>query len=396
MPAQSPSKPPTAPPVDTKARTVAYDAFVDERVRQTRDAVKATDLATACATLLAGTLGFVLVAALAEHWLAPAGFRPAERYGVFAVGLIGAIAYAGTQIAPIVARRVNPLYAAREIERDSPGLKNGLVNLLQLRDAGGEAPAAVRETLERQAAERLASAPRPAPDRAGLVRALRVALAIAAAIGVYVIASPKDFFASAARVVAPWAEIDAPTRVRIGSVEPGSVEVAQGERVEVAAIVTGLREDERAYLVYSTADGAAADARVAMRPSETGFGYTASLPPSGSPGETLGLQSDVVYRLEAGDARTATARVTVRTAPTMAPVSVRYDYPDYTGYRDRTETGVADLRAIAGTRVTITAEANLPIESAEIDLGADGRPDARMTIDGTTATGAVTLREGVD
>lgn len=404
MPSTAP--PPSPPAQDGSAaapssagQTVGYEEFIDKRIAETRSAVKLTDIATSAAGLLAWGLGLLLLAAIAEHWLVTGGFSRGQRFALFAVGLIGAGAYAARRLVPLVLRRVNPLYAAREIERESPELKNSLVNLLQLRRDRSTSSAhggAVKQVLERQAAERLASAGEGAIDRTPAVRVAQTVLVLVAAIGVYVVASPKDFFASAGRVLAPWADITAPTRVRIASLEPGDLKVAQGERVTVSAMVTGLREDERVELVYSTSDGRVVDRRVTMRASESGLHHSARLPEGSGAAAALGLQSEVTYRLAAGDARSPLYRIEVLTAPTIAPVAVRYVYPGYTGYSPREVEGVGDLRAIEGTRVELTAEANLPIESAQLDLGADGRNDARLRPDGRRATGKLTLRRPAD
>ncbi len=374
-------------------RTVGYDDFVDQRIQKTRGAVKSADLITGLVTLFAWALGLLLLAAAADHWLVAGGFDRWGRFALFAIGLVGALLYVGTRLGPALLGRVNPLYAAQQIERESPQLKNSLLNLLQLRGRTAGSPAAVQRTLERQAAERLAAAGETAIDRSELVRVARVVMVLVAAIGVYVVASPKDFFASAGRVLAPWADIAAPSRVRIETLEPGDAELAQGDRLAISAMVTGLRDEELVEIVYSTSDGRVVDRRVPMIASSTqGVRHTLSLPPGGGSTAALGLQGDLSYRLEAGDARTRNYRVEVLAAPTIAPVSVTYDYPKYTGYSRREVEGVGDLRAIEGTRVTITADANLPIDSAQIDLGADGRPDVRMQVNKNRATGPLTLR----
>lgn len=380
--------PPTTP--DAGTRTVGYDDFVDTRIAKTRAAVKSADLATGVSTLLAWGLALLLLAAIADHWLVGGGFDRWERFAVFAIGLAGMGLYAVTRLGPVLMGKVNPLYAAREIERESPELKNSLLNLLQLR--GGRGAAAVQATLERQAAEGLATVGDAPIDHTPLVRVARLLLAIVAVIGVYVVASPKDFFASAGRVLAPWAQIAAPSRVRIDEVTPGSIQLSQGTQLDASAMVAGLEEGELVELVYSTADGRAVDRRVPMRASSAGRQFTVSLPPGSGSAAALGLQGNLTYRIEAGDARTPNYPVEVLTAPTIVPTTVRYEYPAYTGYASREVEGVGDLRANEGTRVTITAKANLPIDSAQIDLGADGRPDARMRVEGETATGVLTLR----
>lgn len=377
-------------PSQAATPTVGYDEFVDKRIAKTRAAVKTADLATGAVVLLAWLLVVLLVAAMADHWLVHGGLGVAGRAAIFGIGAVGALLYIGTRLGPTLLLRVNPLYAAKEIERESPELKNSLLNLLQLR--GGPDGVAVQRTLERQAAERLAQTGDAPIDHTPLLRAAKLLLVLVAIAGAYIVLSPKDFFASAGRVLAPWAPIAAPSRVGIQEITPGETELAQGERLEVTAVVTGLGEGELVELVFTTADGRFVDRRIPMRPREGGRTFVASLPPGNGANAALGLQDDLAYRIEAGDARSLNYRVRVTTAPTIAPTLIRYAYPAYTGYSAREVEGVGDLRAIEGTRVTITAQANLPLESAQIDLGADGRPDARMEVEGQQAVGRITLR----
>ncbi|MGL4514170.1 MAG: hypothetical protein ACRCT8_13850 [Lacipirellulaceae bacterium] len=390
----APPAPPLAPRAAPRGKPSLVESavFIDGRVRATRRAVWQTDVLTALVTLAAGGLGFVLVAGAVEHWVVPRGYDGAQRTGLLAVAAVAAVVYAARNLAPPLLRRVNPLYAARELERDAPNLKNTLVSALELRN--DEAThAAVRTTVERQAAEGLAAAPEATIDRAALLRAATVLGALVLVVGVYTIASPKNLWTSALRLAMPWAPIAAPSRVAITQVEPGRATLTQGERLEVSADVAGLTGDETVELVYSTDDGRYTDHRVAMRgasDSAANTRYALALPDGASPG--LGLQSSLRYRLEGGDARSIDYRVRVLASPTIAPVSVAYDFPSYSGYADRGVEGTGDLRALEGTRVTITAEANLDLASASIDLGADGRVDTRMKVAGRRATGDVVLR----
>ncbi|MEQ8850042.1 hypothetical protein [Botrimarina sp.] len=382
--------PTAAPPPKPARRGGAAPSLVDARIKKTRTAVKTADIATGAGLLLAWSLVVLLVAAMADHWLVAGGLDRGGRAAIFAVAAIGAGVIIWKRLTPAIAGRVNPLYAAREIERESPQLKNALLNLLQLRD--GAAPAAVRRTLERQAAERLATAGDAPIDHTPLVRVAQLLMVLVGLIGLYVVLSPKDFFASAGRVLAPWSEIAAPSRVRITDVEPGDTTLSQGEKLQITATVSGLAPDEIAEVVYTTADAGVVDRRVPMRSGSGRVLHEVTLPPGGSADAALGLQGDLAYRLEAGDARTPWRQVRVLAAPTIAPVSIAYDYPDYTGLTDRVTSGGGDIRAIEGTRVTLEAEANLPIADARIDLGADGRPDVVLRPEGSTATGRWTLR----
>ncbi|QDU91465.1 hypothetical protein Pla175_48940 [Pirellulimonas nuda] len=372
----------------------SVDQYIDQQIERTRRAVRLVDLATALMQLALAAVAFFLIAALLEHWLVGrGGFSGPVRFGLF----LGALAAMGwfvwRAIWPIASRSINPIYAADVIEKHAPSLKNSLVNLLFFRGARDRYAPAVYETLERHTAAGLGQAHvETAVDRGHIVRLGYLLLGAVVLAGLYTVLSPKSALTTVARVMAPWAQIAAPSRVRIERLEPGSVEVTQGETITVAADVTGLGQDETAYLVYSTGDGQVVDRRTPMSPSEAGLRYALRLPLQGEPEALLGLQNDLTYRIEAGDAETLTQRVRVIRSPAIAVREVRYDYPDYTGFIDRTEPGAGDLVAIEGTRVTIVADANVPIDRASIDFEADGVSDLTLQADGESAQGSFVLR----
>ncbi|MEN1680678.1 MAG: hypothetical protein AAGJ46_13900 [Planctomycetota bacterium] len=247
----------------------------------------------------------------------------------------------------------------------------------------------MQETVERQAAERLARAPgQEAVDNRRLLRWGYVLVAALAAGAVYALASPKNPFTTAARVLAPWANISAPTRVQITDVTPGSGEAIRGETLTVAAAVAGLRPDEQPELVVVSSGAPGAQERLLLTEADGLDRFTVEWQPT--PTSDL-ADAEVRYRIEAGDARTPAYRLSLVTAPVISVAALKYDYQDYTGLLDRTAEGIGDIRAIEGTRVTIVAEANTPIAAAQVDLQGDGRPDIRMQADGRRAEATLTL-----
>ena len=213
-----------------------------------------------------------------------------------------------------------------------------------------------------------------AVDRTQLLRLGYVLVVIVAAVALYKIFSPKDPFITAERVLMPWADIVPASRVSIENVEPGATTLARGEVLTVSADVRGIGEDDPVVVRYTTADGQAVDMPAPMKPSAAGLRFTGQIPPA-SDGAPAGVAQDLRYRIEAGDARSREYAVTVVAAPTITVERIDYDYPDYTGFADRSVERLGDIRAIEGTRVTIHARANEPIEEAAIDFEADGRRD---------------------
>src|SRR4029079_873427 len=227
-------------------------------------------------------------------------------------------------------RRINPVYAAATIEQSKPTLKNSLVNLLLFRTSGKGAPPALLEAMEEQAATTLAHLPaESAVDQSRLIRIGYVGLAALALCAIYKVASPKDPFATVRRVIMPWADINAPSRVSIRDVQPGDVKAFRGEPVVVSADVHGLR-GAPVTLYYSTSEGDIFDQAVEMRVPASDFRYSASIPAGKD-----GLQQRLSYRIEADDARTRSFNVEVQAAPTIVVDSIAYHYPSYTKLVDK-------------------------------------------------------------
>ena len=382
MPQDSPTRRPKS---DTKV--VDYHDYVDQQVRRTSQAVRAADICQAVLRLIMLVMILLAVAALAEHWVVRGGFSGAIRYSFFGGLLVAVGWWAWRELWPLVSRPINPVFAAQTIEQASPSLKNSLVNLLLFRGRKAQMPAAVYEALERQAAEGLVGAAGDEPvDRGGMIRLGYALVGLLVLGAAYTIFSPKNPLLTAARVLMPWSEIAAPTRVQITDVEPGTSEATRGAVVPVSARVTGLADDEQPELVLLTGKRGEG-VRVPLTTDEAGASFATDwLPPADAD-----ASRPVRWRIEAGDARSPVYRLTLRTAPAIVVRQVEYDYPDYTGYLDRTVEGIGDLRAIEGTRVTVSAEANTPITTAQVDLNGDGRPDIQMDSDGATANAAWTL-----
>jgi hypothetical protein len=369
-----------ARPAKPAAQFVRYDEYIDKQIESTRRTVKAVDLLTALLTMAVGTLAFLFVAATIEHWLVPGGFGLPVRLVLFVALVLSLTFYTTRKLWPLVRGSINPAYAAQAIEHDNPSLKNSLLNLLLFRQHRDDVTDAVYETLEAEAAKRLTRVPiDSAVDRTQLLRLGYALIAILAVVALYKILSPKDPFASAERLLMPWARIAAPSRVSINNIEPGHVTLARGETLQVAADVRGISEDDPVVVRFTTADGQAVDRPAPMKPNSAGLRFSGQIPPETD--ASLGVAQDLRYHVEAGDARSLEYKVTVVSAPTIVIERIDYDFPAYTGYEDRGVDRLGDIRAIEGTRVTIHARANQPIDEAAVDFEADGRRDIALTTD---------------
>jgi hypothetical protein len=391
----------------------------------------------------AGVAALVWVACgvVLEHWLVAGGLPRWARWIWLLTGLAAIVAAGIRWIVPLVRYRVNLVYAARVIEREHPELHNDLVNTVLVKAHPEGNAASVVRSLEQRTAKRLSAMPAEAVIDRSL--AVRLAYALALLVGlacVYSLAAPKSMLATAARLLAPWARVAAPTRVRLeppllrwrmpgeapavalpgaggeagsGSdaadtrsikVDAGGATLVRGRQLVVSSVIHGLRHDERPFVAVTplldsgAVDGAAMPWRAEMTriggQSGAGQRYAAVLPDA-----ARGLDQSLAFTIHAGDARSEPVRVALVDSPTLLVREVRYEFPAYMGRESETVAWQGDLRAVEGTRVVIIAESNQPLESAWIDFECDGSRDLKLKVgasDLARATGSFVLQMNAD
>jgi hypothetical protein len=371
---------PPAPSTDEQGEDV--NRFIDGQLRKTRSHVKWVEVAGSLLVLAVVSLVYLLAMVLVDHWAVSGGLGVGGRIAALALFLAGAAFFIVRSLLPLVVRRINPVYAAQVIEQSTPSLKNSLINLLLLRSNQQQLPQVIYRGMEHQAAIDLSIVPIDSVvDRSRLIKVGYWMAAIVAIIAVYKVISPKDPIRSMERVIAPWADIDAPTRVTISEISPGDYQGFHDQRFVVKAIVKGVKSDEPVLLHYSTVDGQVVDQTLRMRIPEGDYRYSVEAPDS-----STGLQQDLTYYLTAGDARSRQYHVRVLRMPSILVERVDYKYPQYTGLEPRSVDREGDLRALEGTEVTLHAKATHPIKSASVDFERDGRRDLPMTVKGRDAT----------
>ena len=359
---------------------------------------------------------------LAEHWIVPGGLPRVVRWGWLAAGGLALVGAAVRWLLPLVRYRVNLVYAARAIEREHPELHNDLVNTVLVKAHPEGSTAVVVRSLEKRAAKRLADVPTDGViDR---TLAVRLAMLLAALVGLaclYELVAPKSLLVSAVRLVAPWAGIAAPSRVRVdpprlhwrmpgaGVVDPqffgagpeaqevmvdrGSATLVRGRQVVLAAAVRGLRGGEQpvVHVVPVKDDGSHDPSGTPWRidmvrgagEGEAARSFTAFLPDA-----VRGLENSIELTIAAGDARSAPVRLIVVDAPSLLVREARYDFPAYIARAPETVAWQGDLKAPEETQVTLIAECNQPIDAAWIDFACDGHRDLKMKVGASDLTRA--------
>ena len=204
-------------------------------MRKTRSHVRTVDLAGSLMTLVAGTLGYFLLAGMSTTGSFRGGLGFWGRLLFLAGYAVAALYYLAAYVLPLVLRRINPLYAAHAIERSRPSLKNGLVNFLFFRADPGRLSPVVYQAIEEQAATNLAKVHvEAAVDRSKLIKIGYALVAVLFVCALYTLLSPKDLIKTVGRVVMPWADISPPTRTAIVEIEPGDARAFRGQQVDGA------------------------------------------------------------------------------------------------------------------------------------------------------------------
>ncbi|MEX0716110.1 MAG: hypothetical protein WD066_05970 [Planctomycetaceae bacterium] len=356
---------PTSAP--TAERYVEFDEFVDFQLHKTESAIKTADVLTAVVGVAAVVVGYLLAFVVLDHWVVPGGFGYFARAAMLGGVVLAAIGWVMWKVVLPARRRVNSLYAARAIERTAPEAKSTLLNLVDLRRSGRPVPPQIMGTLEKRAALMLSHVDvEQAVDRKLLMRLAYALLIVVVGFCMYTLFSPKKVSNSVWRALFPAAQVEVATQTRIVDVKPGDVEVLPGAQLEVLADLSG-RDPEKVTLYFSTADRRVVDEPLEMQPVPDGVGRHRALL-VGEAGR--GIRQSMTYRVEAGDARSDTYRVTVLQPPSATVARIAYDYPEYMDVDPRSSEEPR-IEAWEGTRVTLSATTNVPVEKAWIEFSDD-------------------------
>ena len=360
------------------SHAVASD-YIEGQLAKTSSEVRLIEISSAVLMIAIAISLYLLVLGVIDHWFAGGGISAVVRTLCLFVLLVALAVYIRKRLFPYLRYRISLPYAAHTIEQSEPRLKNSLLNFLFLRRQKKGVPQVVLQGLERQAATGLTrTSVDLAIERRKLVHLGIAMVAVILAGGLYTVLSPKSLLPAVERMLVPWADIDAASRVKIGEIEVDGKEIdfrAEATRsipvvlrslVKVSAEIKGLGSGESAAVLFSSGGGGEVDQRAAMQFHPDDGVYIATLPPNEE-----GIFSDMTCRLEAGDARSKTFELKLIPAPSFQIESVEYVYPPYTGLGSRIEQGVGDLRAIEGTEVRLRAQSTEEIGVAAIHLEAD-------------------------
>jgi len=269
-------------------------------------------------------------------------------------------------------RRLNPLYAARALERASGIDHNSIVNavLLQREPRATYASTAAAEQAAADLSEHW-------PMRIGESGAMRLPLTLftvvlAAWIG-YALLASKPVWPSVARFFG--ASRPAPTATTLEQVcpRPGeAVHAGQELKLEFAARGGSIRQVTFEMLAADPDSGDRA-MRYELKPvTEPAANWLLTLAPHE-------VNRDIHYRCTANDA-VLTGTIPVLPVPMLTGLEIELEPPAYSGLPLRI-TSNPDLEVLAGTRATFRAFANTVVENGTFVLTNGHETRTRMNVD---------------
>ncbi len=331
-----------------------FASRVEEQLAEATSRIRTHDLAFGGLLLAAILLAYsTTMIVLDQSLVLPAWLRQLSLAAF--VALMAATAYL-TLFRPL-RRRINPLYAAKQVERTLDDNKNSVTGYV---DATRNSE--LNPTVKAALASRAAKAADDADvNRAVDHRSLMYVGAIAAAllltlVVLFFVFRPTQFASLVKRTFNPFASgvIESRTQLTIVKPDPAETTITTGQSVSVAVHIGGKVPSsdgpERVRLLVRHNPNDPNYDEVPMVPGETSRDFELRVP------DYL-VQNGFWYKVVGGDAETPEYRVTVRSLPVFTDFRATYEYPKYLRMKTET-TNDPIIRAYRGTKVTLVAKAN--------------------------------------
>jgi len=342
--------------------------------------MKLTELAVWASRLVITTTCLLLVAFLIDHWAyllsSTASLGSIGRWMFFLILWIVLPVVCIRGLVLHLRRHINPLFAAEQIELESPEIKNSVSNFWQLRDPTGDLHPSIQQAMATRANLDLTDQRiQDGVDTRGLAHWGYTGLAMLAITAVYFAFLPRPSMQTLHRILIPWDTVQRPSEILISDITPGNQEVIFGSSVQITATVDGITSSDQVHLFYQTANGSLSAQSIPMSTDIGSSAFSAILG-----GDLPGIQQDLQYWIQAGDLkqRMATSErfsITAIPAPNIRILSIQYDYPAYTLSPQMIASDQFNIDAIEGTQVTLMAETNQPMDSAMIRLYSQDQDD---------------------
>lgn len=352
-----------------------YEAFVDSQLARVRSRLRALEVGRSLLAIGVVTLGYFLALSLFDLATGGAadGLLIAVRIAAFAAYLLF-VAGLLVQLGVRLYRRINPFYAAKQLEDTIADAKNSVINWLDLKER--DLPVAIRGAVGQRAARELKQTD---PDKAvnpksnwilgGTCAALALGALILFALG------PNQFGSLLRRSFAPFAGSGLGTKTEITLLTPpeGNAAVPLNQRVDFLARIEGrfpkVGQPGAPRLLYRYQ---AADPHVPLPLDEN---------PDGNWGATLTgdqVLNGFWYKIAAGDAETQEYQIKVHSLPHVQRFEITYHYRPYRKLADdkvvfpNEQAVIPRIIDYRGTDVDLVVRTNRALRQGAIEVDQGG------------------------
>lgn len=339
-----------------------YENYVAGQLARAEQRIRMLDLTTAVLGFVAATLCYAVLMVVADgQW----HFSPLMRQLLFAAYLVAGLVYLGWALVRPLTRRVNPYYAALQLEKATPGTKNSVVNWLDLHEE--KLPPAIRVAVGQRAAKDLARSNLEqaiSGQRAAWSGGLTALLGFVF-VALFILFGPRQFSALLARAFGPFELSNAiPSRTQILILKPegGDQTVPRGRAITIAVQVEGRIPDPRkpdALKLLWRSPQSGPRPPLALQQQESAREWAVNLTAT-----DVG-EEGFFYKITGGDAETPEYRITARSLPAVMDFQAHYHYRPYVGRPDviRRNRRIEDFR---GTEITLVVHTNRAVREGRL------------------------------
>jgi len=362
-----------------------YDAIVASQLKQAETRIRMLDLTSGLFGFAALSLVYIVGMALCDSKFLLSQHTRQLALGVF---LAGAAVYLFFAVLRPLCLRVNPYYAARQVEQQLPHAKNSIVNWVDLHEQ--PLPPAIHRALGQRAAKDLAHADldRAISGRRTAGMGGLAALSAIAFLVCYFLLGPAPFLSLLKRMFNPFEAISVSTRTRLMLLKPegGNATITVGRGINFAVEVSGKVPDAKAAdavkLLYRyDASDPWLERRLVPEPSGE---WTTAL-------SALEVKNGFWYQITGGDAATPEYRVGVRAAPAILDFLAMYHFRPYVARTEETRRQ-RELKALRGTEVLLRVRTNRTLREGRLEF-TGGEPAAGASSLATTVHGQVDVQD---